>query len=199
MKIINFTKIVFATVFLLLTCHSFAMTGTATQKVTDSLPPADKILEAIAAGNFATLAKYVHPQRGLEFSPYSRNLIDLQTIRFSQAEVVKFGVDERIYTWGTFDGSGEPILMTPSDYFKEFVYDIDYIRKAKRTTTIPKQRTPGEFSGLHKYYPEELIVRYHYPGTPDNEYIDFRDLILLFSVIEGRWYLVGVALAESTV
>jgi hypothetical protein len=36
-------------------------------------------------------------------------------------------------TWGHFDGSGAPIKMTLNNYFKRFVYDVDFVKPEKRS------------------------------------------------------------------
>src|SRR5690606_35053552 len=74
----------------------------------------------------AKLADLVHPQKGLRFSPYF--FVDVENDKvFSAQQVAELNEDTTVYTWGIYDGIGEPIELTFNDYYEEFVYDEDFI------------------------------------------------------------------------
>ncbi|WP_223811990.1 septum formation initiator family protein [Geobacillus sp. 46C-IIa] len=79
------------------------------------------IVEALKAKDMDRLAMYVHPDKGVRFSPYGH--VDIANdVVFAKDELPSLMESSRIYRFGTFDGSGEPIMMTFSDYFQKFVY-----------------------------------------------------------------------------
>ena len=83
------------------------------------------ILDSIKKSDYAALSKEVHPEFGVVFSPCAT--ITLTTNRYFRPEqIAAFSGDTTVYVWGVRNGSGEPIEMTPADYFAKFVFDKDY-------------------------------------------------------------------------
>jgi hypothetical protein len=83
------------------------------------------IIGNIWDGDFAALSQVVHPEYGVVFSPYAT--INLSTNKCFQAEqIAGFGTDTQLYVWGVYTSNGEPIELTPAEYFAEFVSDKDY-------------------------------------------------------------------------
>ena len=84
-----------------------------------------RILEYIKDGDYTALSKEAHPEYGVVFSPCAT--ITLSTNRYFRPEqIAGFGDDSGVYVWGVRSSSGEPIEMTPADYFAKYVYDKDY-------------------------------------------------------------------------
>ncbi len=76
---------------------------------------AEKVIKTIASKDFETLSEYVHPDKGVRFTPYTYVSIK-NDIVFGKEKVDDFFQDNNIYLWGNYDGSGEPIRLTPSKY-----------------------------------------------------------------------------------
>ncbi len=84
------------------------------------------VLDSIKNMDMNTLSTFVHPTNGVRFTPYE--YVDGQNDKiFTAAEVLGLGVDNQIYNWGDYDGSGEPIDLDFNDYYNQFIYDEDFI------------------------------------------------------------------------
>lgn len=84
-----------------------------------------KVIDYIRDGDYNALSKVAHPEFGVVFSPCAT--VNLMTNRqFMPEQIAGFGDDSNIYIWGVRNGSGEPIEMTPNEYFSMYVNDKDY-------------------------------------------------------------------------
>jgi len=157
-----------------------------------------KAVELIKEKDMEGLSEYVHPTKGLRFSPYA--FVDVKTDQvFTKEEVAKLGEDTEVYTWGNFDGSGDPIKMNFNDYYNRFVYDKDFANPhiIGNNTEVGKGNT---INNIHDVYTEGHFIEFHFTGFEDQyEGLDWRSLILVFEQHEGQWYLVGIVHNEWTI
>ncbi|NNU88569.1 hypothetical protein ETC04_15865 [Geobacillus sp. MR] len=149
------------------------------------------IVEALKAKDMDRLAMYVHPDKGVRFSPYGH--VDIANdVVFAKDELPSLMESNRIYRFGTFDGSGEPIMMTFSDYFQKFVYDVDFANPHMigNNIVIGKGNT---LENIHEVYPDGVFVEFHFTGF-DEQYdgMDWKSLRLVFEQDGGSWRLVGI-------
>src|SRR4051812_41388459 len=72
------------------------------------------------------LASFVHPVKGVRFSPYS--YVEKKDLVFMGSELTALMSSSRIYKFGVFDESRVPIRRTFRKYYDEFVYDHDFVR-----------------------------------------------------------------------
>lgn len=156
------------------------------------------ILEAMAANDLDTLASYVHPDRGVRFTPYEYvNLED--DLVFSPDQLRATPADSRVYRWGAWDGTGDPMDLSFPAYFARFVYDQDYLNAEK----VGVNEFFGQGNSINnavEAYPEATIIEYHFSGfNPDYGGMDWRSLRLVLEHMDGCWYLVGVIHAEWTI
>ena len=164
------------------------------------LEKAAVVLDLLEAADFKSLSRHVNPSKGLNFSPYSKDLAELFIINFSQKDVSNFKNDNKQYIWGHYDGSGLPISMTPTEYYKQFIYDINYKAQAEKRIIYSSQlKIMDEYRALYKIYPNSILIQYHFKGTEETGLKDFKDLILIFTEIQNKLYLEGLAHSESTV
>lgn len=87
---------------------------------------ADDVMNALKNKDAKALADYVHPEKGVRFTPYTRVSPENDMI-VSKEDILVFFEDENLYLWGYYDGSGEEIKLTPAQYYDEFVYSEDFI------------------------------------------------------------------------
>lgn len=144
------------------------------------------------------LASVVHPLMGVRFTPYE--YIDLQNdLVFTKDRIANFLEDTQTYTWGSFDGSGEPIIMTFSEYFDRFIYDVDFANAQMigNNYSIGKGNSQNNIS---EAYPDAYYIEFHFPGF-ESEYegMDWRSLRLVYEKMDGVWYLVGIVHGEWTI
>lgn len=156
------------------------------------------VIKLIKNKDMETLSKYVHPTKGVRFSPY--DYIDLKVHKvFKRDEVANLNKNTNVYTWGSYDGSGEPIELKFSDYYGKFVYDVDFANPHMigNNTIIGKGNT---ISNLKEVYPKGQFVEFYFSGIdPKYEGIDWRSLKLVFEQQDGQWYLVGIIHSQWTI
>lgn len=153
-------------------------------------------LQAIRAPYMARLSRYVHPTRGLRFSPYVST--DNADRVFSRSRVRLLGNSTRVYRWGEFDGSGDPIRWSWRDYYRDFVYDRDFANAPKVNYNTAYSR--GNATNLlNARFPGAIFVEYHFPGTDVMNFMNWRSLWLVWQKRGATWYLSGIAHDEWTI
>lgn len=158
----------------------------------------EQVLTAFKNGDFAKLSTYIHPDKGVRFSPYAyvNNNADQ---KFTASQIKGMAGSTTVYNWGSYDGSGKPIELTFSEYVKKFVYDQDFLQ-AKQVSFNHPIGTGNTQNNAAKVYPNATIIEYHFPGfDPKVEGMDWKSLRLVFEQKNGVWYLVGVIHAQWTV
>lgn len=174
---------------------------------TRSVPPGDTtvdaaakaVIMAIKANDMTELAAHVHPDKGVRFSPHGfvRTGSDGDLV-FSASNIPTAAQDPKVYTWGVYDGSGSPIDMTFTQYMKAFVYDRDFATAPviELNKIVGQGNTPVN---LTEVYPQGSFIEYHFPGTDQNNGMDWKSLRLVFEQKGDRWYLVGVSHDQWTI
>jgi len=158
---------------------------------------ADEVVRALQARDVEALAALAHP-RGVRFSPYPYVEIGSDRV-LSPSMLTSVPTDTRIHTWGSFDGSGEPIRKTAAQYFARFVWDANFARA--KQVSIDKPISYGNtLDNSRAAYPRARIVEYYLPGSdPPSGGMDWRSLRLVFERENDRWWLVGVIHGEWTI
>ena len=161
------------------------------------LPLAESTIQALKNRDMAALASLAHPQNGVRFSPYSYVLPE--HLSFAPESLATLLDDPNTYTWGTFDGSGEPIQMTFKDYFERFVYSKDFA-SAGQVSLDQRLGRGNTIDNSHEYFPGSVVVEYYLPGeNPEYGGLDWQSLRLVFQQVDGKWYLAGVIHDEWTI
>lgn len=160
-------------------------------------PYADQAVAAMKNRDMPLLAQLVHPQWGVRFSPYSYVLEDHRV--FTAGALAGLMQDASVYQWGNYDGSGEPILLTFSEYFDRFVYSMDFAN-APQTSFNQRLGYGNTLDNSREFYPGGVVVEYYFPGQ-DPQYggMDWHSLRLVFLSDGERWYLIGVINDEWTI
>ncbi len=144
------------------------------------------------------LAAYVDPVKGVRFSPYG--YVNLQSdLFFSAQAVASLPASSQVYTWGAFDGTGDPIDYNFNDYYGRFIYDQDFASPhlIGNNTIIG---TGNTLINLNQVYPNGSFVEFHFTGfDPQYAGMDWRSLRLVFEQTNGIWYLVGIVHDEWTI
>lgn len=158
---------------------------------------AASIVRALSKRNMPALAELVHPKQGVRFSPYA--YVSEDDLVFTADQVAAFSSDATQYTWGSFDGSGEPITMAPAEYFTKFVYSRDFA-SSPDVHYDEDWYTGNTSDNAREVYPLGVFVDYHMPpyAKPEDT-MDWADLRLVFDEYEGDWYLTGVIHNQWTI
>lgn len=159
---------------------------------------ANEVITALQEKDMETLSNYVHPDKGVRFSPYAFVRPEDHVV-FSAEEIQGAFEDEPVYHWGTYDGSGEPIDLTFSEYYDEFVYSQDFAAAPQ----VGYNEVLGQgntINNAQEVYEDAIIVEYHFPGfDPQYEGMDWESLRLVFQEYQGTWYLVGIIHDQWTI
>ncbi|MDG5786790.1 hypothetical protein QA612_04745 [Evansella sp. AB-P1] len=157
---------------------------------------ADQVVIALENMNFTSLGEYVHPEQGVLFSPYGHVDFD-EDLSFSAEEVGNFANDNEEYDWGTQDGSGHPIEMTPTEYYEEYIYIRDFSRESSEIVVNDIEEYGNIIVNVEEAFPEANFVSYYV--TPTEGELDWANLILAFEEYDGEWYLVGLVVDRWTI
>ena len=183
--------ILFAFTFLALTFPAHAQTEKA-----QVLAKSKQVLSALKNKDAKSLATYVHPTKGVRFSPYG-NIDTEKDLTFRRKDVVKIYMLPA-YVWGQADGSGEDIKLDFAGYYKKFVYDKDFAR----APTVSYNRVVKQGNTIVNVtdaYPNGRFVEYHFPGTKKNDGMDWKSLRLIFEKSGKSWYLIGISHDQWTI
>ncbi len=156
------------------------------------------VLTAIKNYDIEKLADAIHPDKGVRFSPYG--YVDIKNdLVFTAEELKKLATDSKPYLWGYYDGSGEPISLSFSDYHKKFIYDVDFVNAEQ----VGYNKTLGHGNSLNnsfEVYKNSIIVEYYFSGfDPQYEGMDWRSLRLVFEKKDDIWYIVGIIHDQWTI
>jgi hypothetical protein len=159
---------------------------------------ANKLILLIRDRKLDKLAKYVHPTKGLSFSPYGH--VSVNRVIVKEGELAKIWRSNPVIIWGNYDGSGQPIKMSIVDYFKTFVYAADYT--SAPLTAINKRLGQGNsYSNIQEVFPNSIFVEYHFKGfEPKFQGMDWRSLILVFEKRQDKgWWLIAIINDQWTI
>lgn len=158
---------------------------------------ANKVIMAIKNKDFTSLAKFVHPEKGVRFSPYTA--VYEEDIFFTKEQIKNLYQSNTEYIWGYRDGSGFPIKETFKDYYSEFVYDQDFVN-AKEVGYNQRLGSGNTIDSTSEFYKDSIRVEYHFSGfNPDYEGMDWESLVLIFQEKDSVWYLVGIVHDQWTI
>lgn len=159
----------------------------------------EQTIHAIRDQDMELLAEIAHPDYGVIFTPYG-HIHPLEDVSFMPAQIAELMDDETVYTWGHYDGRGDPIELTFAEYYDQFIYDEDFAN--------PHQMSYNERIGqgnsvdnIAQVFSGATVVEYHFEGFDEQfEGIDWKSLRLVFEqVTDGTWYLVAIVHDQWTV
>ena len=154
------------------------------------------VIKLIKNRDINALSKYVHPKKGVMFSPYS-DLKNNENVTLDKKEMVKIYEKNEELVWGSYDGTGTRILLTFDNYFNRFIYDGDFIEYEPNYDSI--MGTGNTLENMNSVFPNARSVEYYIPGTEKYAYMDWKSLRLLYEMYKGKYYLVAVIHNEWTI
>ncbi len=159
-----------------------------------------EIVKLIAQKGWQALATHVHPEKGLRFSPSA--FIDVNNdIVFSQSQIAQLkNHANQIRTWGSYDGTGNPIKLSFNDYYQKFIYNKDYItiNPSPANQTLAKGNTINNIAKVYQSYHYQFFD-FYYSGSAEYSGMDWSSLRLIFLEIEDQWYLVNIVHDQWTI
>jgi hypothetical protein len=160
---------------------------------------ADQLVDALARHDMAAVAAFVASGRGVRFSPYA--YVDTTSDRVVAAkDVADLWASTDSARWGSYDGSGEPILLPYAAYHAKFVYDVDFQHAPRVAVDSQPIGRGNSTNNIADVYRGASIVEYHWPGRdPGMSGMDWRSLWLVFTREQSRWHLVGIVHGAWTI
>ena len=155
-----------------------------------------RVLGDINNGDYEALSRVAHPVHGVLFSPQAT--VDKSTNKqFSVAEIAAFGTDTHSYVWGIDTACGEPIEMTPDEFFAKFISYKDY-STAPIIGVNHIVRSGNALENITDVFPDSQFVEFHIPGVEQDPTCDFDwyTLRLGFEEYDGSLWLSVIVHSE---
>ena len=158
---------------------------------------AAEVIQLIDSKKFDKLADYVHPEKGLRFTPYT--YVKKSDVVFTKKQLSDFFEDDKKYLWGHYDGSGKEIRLTPEEYYHEFIYSENFIN-AEEVGYNEVLSSGNMLENQFEVYENPIIVEYYYSGfEPKFEGMDWKSLRLVFEEHQNKWKLTGIIHNQWTI
>ncbi len=150
-----------------------------------------RVLSLLKNKSFIQLSALFHPTRGIRFSPYG--LVDTSSHMALLATDFLAAIKnkQRLY-WGSYDGTGDSIVLTAAQYYNKFIYNADFLN-AEKSSLDKRISTGNSLDNLATVYPGCNYTEHYFSGF-NKKYggMDWTSLKLVFSFYEGRIYLVAI-------
>jgi hypothetical protein len=176
-----------------------AATGLSAEQARDIIAmTASRAVQALKSRDMNELSKLVHPVKAVRFSPYA--FLDVKADQRFTAVMIRGALaDSKARVWGRYDGSGKPIRLSFSEYYKRFVYDRDFAHASEIFYNGTRESLGNTHDNSREEYPEAIIVEFHVPGPAGQDDTGFRGLRLVFEQYRDAWYLVHIIHDEWTI
>ncbi|HEV7780905.1 MAG TPA: hypothetical protein VGO58_06545 [Chitinophagaceae bacterium] len=157
---------------------------------------ATNILTILKNKHYDSLVQYFHPD-GIRFVPYTYidTGVDRMLLKDEFADLYR---KKKKIDWNT-DMSGETSKpLTLDQYFRRFVYDVDFLQAPLRS--INRHGNSGtDVNNIEEVFPRANTVEYFFPGFKEEMGgMDFRGLNLVFRLYQSKPLLVAIIHNEWT-
>lgn len=147
---------------------------------------------------YTKLKALIHPEEGVRFSPYATiSSSDKKYTRDDFNKLVTTDKNKKI-NWGVYDGSGDPIILTPDEYFNKFVYDANFVNPEKYDINNAI-KTSNSSNNLKSQYKDVDFTESYFSGTKKYGGMDWKSVRLIFKEMNGKYYLVGIVHDQWTI
>lgn len=159
---------------------------------------ANEAVKALRGRDMSKLSELIHPDKGVRFSAYSH--VDTEKdLTYSASRIANAFSDTQKYTWGSYDGSGNPIEFAFEEYFNKFIYDKDF-GMAPETAYNKLLGIGNTLVNIKDAYPEGNFVEYYFSSfDPQYSGMDWECLRLVLENKNGTWYVVGILHDQWTI
>ncbi|SFP67876.1 hypothetical protein [Salibacterium halotolerans] len=159
---------------------------------------AQSVVDYLISQDWTRLSELVHPQEGVLFSPYVYVREDEAQV-FQAEEIESFFQNEQQHVWGTQDGSGRPIEMTPSAYYEEYIYDPGLSDPDEMNVGEIAQRGSMQ-NNIQDVFPDATVVEFYVEGSGESAQMNWSALNVVMKQDEsGAWKVVALVNDEWTI
>lgn len=158
-----------------------------------------QILSILKHENYQQLDSFI--DGGVRFSPYG--YIDtLHDKKLTAEQLVNYLTKNKLerIDWGILDDkNGKPILLTAQEYFKKFVYDVDFL-DAPNLSLNKTISSGNSLNNIDSVYGNCTYVEFYFPGFEEKyDGMDWRSLKLVFEKQDNKLFLIGVVHDQWTI
>ncbi len=157
----------------------------------------NQLIDILSENNLTEFAQYLHPKKGTYFSPYT--FLDTTGVNYKTNQFLTNLNQNKVILWGKYDASGEPIKLTINDYFKQFVYAVNFKTLTTHKSINSKLANSNTINNIKTILPNAEYVEYYYKGSENFEGMDWASLIFYVEKFEGKYYLVAVVHNQWTI
>lgn len=150
------------------------------------LANAKRIINHIKAKEFDKVSSFVSIDSGLRFS--SNSYITKEDLQVPKEQVAGLWTNGKKYTWGTEEGSGEPIRKTFADYYTSYIYSKDFVNAPDIEVNKTLRGNTTSITNFKEVYPGSVNVDFHFPNTNEDAY-DWATLRFIFIKENDSWHL----------
>ncbi|MGB0839798.1 MAG: hypothetical protein ACPGXL_06640 [Chitinophagales bacterium] len=159
-----------------------------------------KVVESLHNRDIIRVANFVHPDKGVLFVPSLSVDTDID-LNLKAGEIKKaLSVNkEKVYEWGEMIEE-EPILLTFSDYYQQYIYNKPY-RNATKVNYNKVEANGAQRSNVKDVFPKAVVIEYFKAGdNPDFGGLDWGSLVTVFEFLpaQNQWFLVGLLHGQWT-
>jgi hypothetical protein len=160
---------------------------------------AKEVVAALKARDGARLAALVHPDKGVRFTAYGFVRTDRDVV-LTRSQVATTFADTTRRTWGTADGTGDPLTSSFEQYYRRYVYDADFAAAPVVRYDQAPAHSGNTPNTIAQSYPGAHWVEFHFPMI-DAKYegMDWRSLWLVFERHGDEWLLTGIVHGSWTI
>ena len=158
---------------------------------------AQQTILAIKTKDFATLSSLVSTN-GVRFSAFE-NVNTGRDIVLTPQQIASANTTSWTETRWAYDGSGQPINLSISQYRAKFVYDVDFasVPIQQRNQIIQRGNVINNITSV---YAGKQVIEYHVTGIdPQYNGMDWKSLYLIFGQENGVWKLMWVVHGQRTI
>lgn len=158
----------------------------------------DKISTLLKNNDLDKFAEFIHPIKGLRFTAYAQ-VDTVHDIKLLPNDFKNNLKSNNKLHWGIYDGSGDSIVLNIPNYFKEFVYNADFLHAEKKN--FNKIESGGSIpSNLVQVYKNNPFVECYFSAIDKQfEGLDWCALQYVFEKHENTYYLVGIIHNQWTI
>lgn len=157
-----------------------------------------EVLTCFAERSFCKLSEYVHPEKGVRFSPYG--YVDtVNDVHFEATQLCESNTLLEKRLWGWYDGTGDTIRLHFFEYVNKFVYTADFLH-AEKTVVNQMVGHGNTLNNLQETYPGKPFTESWFSGfDPKYEGMDWCSLRLVYEILDGKPYLIAVIHDQWTI
>ncbi|MGP9558042.1 hypothetical protein [Psychrobacter sp. AOP7-A1-24] len=157
-----------------------------------------RIQQALANGDYASIANDIHPTRGVRFSMYAYVRPETDKV-FSRDQFTQYLQQSNIqFTWGKKDGTGDPLVMPLPTYLDTWV-NASVFNNNPTISFNNSQAIGNSINNLNKIYQNSDFVEFYSNGSEEYGGMDWRAMRLVFDEYQGKRYLVAIINDQWTI